>query len=431
MKKKNNLYSFRNDKKSFGEVLGDNKKYLMPLVFILAVIITVAIALSANHRTTEQAVAEVDPNVAASIDIPEDTMEENAYPAVNELIEKYYAASANGDSDTITSIYKGLEETELLKAVAASDYIEDYQNITVYTKPGPIAGSYVAYVYNEVKLFDYEKAIPGLETFYICTADDGSLYINGDIVDSSEIDYLRQINLQADVIDLNNKVASSYNDMVNSDEVLADLLTKMRSGLQVSVGEALASSESTTEENVAEETEATTEASEEASDDAEQVVVTHTIKATEVVNIRKSDSETADILDKTQKGQEFKQLEALANGWSRIEYKDGVAYVKTEFFEVVGEEKTTVTNTESADAGNESQADSSSASKTVSSAATGKMKVSESIRLRKSESTDSEVLEMIYAGGTVNVIEQYANGWAKVEYNKKTGYIKSEFLTKD
>ncbi|MBR4667923.1 MAG: SH3 domain-containing protein [Butyrivibrio sp.] len=431
MKKKNNLYSFRNDKKSFGEVLGDNKKYLMPLVFILAVIITVAIALSANHRTTEQAVAEVDPNVAASIDIPEDTMEENAYPAVNELIEKYYAASANGDSDTITSIYKGLEETELLKAVAASDYIEDYQNITVYTKPGPIAGSYVAYVYNEVKLFDYEKAIPGLETFYICTADDGSLYINGDIVDSSEIDYLRQINLQADVIDLNNKVASSYNDMVNSDEVLADLLTKMRSGLQVSVGEALASSESTTEENVAEETEATAEASEEASDDAEQVVVTHTIKATEVVNIRKSDSETADILDKTQKGQEFKQLEALANGWSRIEYKDGVAYVKTEFFEVVGEEKTTVTNTESADAGNESQADSSSASKTVSSAATGKMKVSESIRLRKSESTDSEVLEMIYAGGTVNVIEQYANGWAKVEYNKKTGYIKSEFLTKD
>lgn len=431
MKKKNNLYSFRNDKKSFGEVLGDNKKYLMPLVFILAVIITVAIALSANHRTTEQAVAEVDPNVAASIDIPEDTMEENAYPAVNELIEKYYAASANGDSDTITSIYKGLEETELLKAVAASDYIEDYQNITVYTKPGPIAGSYVAYVYNEVKLFDYEKAIPGLETFYICTADDGSLYINGDIVDSSEIDYLRQINLQADVIDLNNKVASSYNDMVNSDEVLADLLTKMRSGLQVSVGEALASSESTTEENVAEETEATTEASEEASDDAEQVVVTHTIKATEVVNIRKSDSETADILDKTQKGQEFKQLEALANGWSRIEYNNGVAYVKTEFFEVVGEEKTTVTNTESADAGNESQADSSSASKTVSSAATGKMKVSESIRLRKSESTDSEVLEMIYAGGTVNVIEQYANGWAKVEYNKKTGYIKSEFLTKD
>ncbi len=431
MKKKNNLYSFRNDKKSFGEVLGDNKKYLMPLVFILAVIITVAIALSANHRTTEQAVAEVDPNVAASIDIPEDTMEENAYPAVNELIEKYYAASANGDSDTITSIYKGLEETELLKAVAASDYIEEYQNITVYTKPGPIAGSYVAYVYNEVKLFDYEKAIPGLETFYICTADDGSLYINGDIVDSSEIDYLRQINLQADVIDLNNKVASSYNDMVNSDEVLADLLTKMRSGLQVSVGEALASSESTTEENVAEETEATAEASEEASDDAEQVVVTHTIKATEVVNIRKSDSETADILDKTQKGQEFKQLEALANGWSRIEYKNGVAYVKTEFFEVVGEEKTTVTNTESADAGNESQADSSSASKTVSSAATGKMKVSESIRLRKSESTDSEVLEMIYAGGTVNVIEQYANGWAKVEYNKKTGYIKSEFLTKD
>jgi uncharacterized protein YgiM (DUF1202 family) len=27
-----------------------------------------------------------------------------------------------------------------------------------------------------------------------------------------------------------------------------------------------------------------------------------------------------------------------------------------------------------------------------------------------------------------DVIEQYENGWAKVEYNKKTGYIKSQYL---
>ena len=59
------------------------------------------------------------------------------------------------------------------------------------------------------------------------------------------------------------------------------------------------------------------------------------------------------------------------------------------------------------------------------------MKVNDSVRLRKSQSTESDVLDMIYSGSTVNVIEQYASGWAKVEYNKKTGYIKSEFLTKD
>lgn len=427
MKKNKNPYSFRNDKKSFGAVLGDNKKFLMPIVFVLAVIVTVVIALSANQRTAEEAGAVADADLMASYEVPEDTMEENEYPEVNELVEKYYFASANGDSETIASIYKGLEDTELLKAVAASEYIEEYQNITVYTKPGPVAGSYVAYVYNEVKLFDYEKAIPGLETFYICTDEDGQLYMNGDIVDATEIDYLRQINLQGDVIDLNNKVATSYNEMVNSDSALAELLTTMRSGLQVSVGEALASTESSTADTETEEEGAVAEASEATSGESENVVTTHTIRATDVVNIRKSDSETADILSKTSKGDEYKQLEALANGWSRIEYKGGVAYVKTEFFEVVGEEKTTVAD--NADQGADKET--TSESKALTGAETGKMQVSETIKLRKSESTESDILDMIYAGNTVNVIQQYANGWAKVEYNKKTGFIKSEFLTKD
>jgi uncharacterized protein YgiM (DUF1202 family) len=56
------------------------------------------------------------------------------------------------------------------------------------------------------------------------------------------------------------------------------------------------------------------------------------------------------------------------------------------------------------------------------------MTVKESIKFRKEASTESEAMATIYGGETVNVIEQYSNGWAKIEYNKKTGYIKSEFL---
>ena len=56
------------------------------------------------------------------------------------------------------------------------------------------------------------------------------------------------------------------------------------------------------------------------------------------------------------------------------------------------------------------------------------MTVTDAVKLRKGQGTDTEALATIYAGSTVNVVEQYANGWAKVEYNKKTGYIKSEFL---
>ncbi len=445
MKKKNKNYSFRNNKNGFFAILGDYKRFLMPLVFVLAVVLTVGIALSANKRAAQNASTDNESVAAATLEIPDGSMQENAYPEVNALVEKYYTASANGDSETIASIYKGLEETELLKAVAAADYIEEYQNITVYTKPGPVAGSYAAYVYNEVKLSDYDKAVPGLDSFYICTDENGNLYINGDIADSSEIEYLKQINLQADVIDLNNKVATSYNDMVNSDETLAELLTTMRAELQVSVGEALASSEAEASASTTEaEEETTEEATQETSSD-KQTVTTHTIRATDVVNIRKSDSETADILSKTSKGDEFKQLEALANGWSKIEYNGSVAYVKTEFFEVVGEETVEVEATGD-EAGTDSEAETTTADASkdnkdesvaetsgtkVSTAATGKMQVSDTVKLRAGQSTDSDVLKVIYTGSTVNVVEQYSNGWAKVEYDKKTGYIKSEFLTKN
>ncbi len=454
MKKRKDVTNWRNDKKDFIAILGDNKKFLMPAILVLAVVITVVVAVSANHRATEIAATTATEAESATFEIPDAAMEENAYPDVNALVEKYYVASANGDADTLAQIYKGLDETEILKAVAASEYIDDFENITVYTKPGPVEGSYVAYVYNEVKLYEYDGTVPGLETLYICTSDDGSLYINGDIADASELDYLKQINVQADVIDLNNKVASNYNELVSSDEKLAELLTRMRSGLQVSVGEALATAETSTPEESA--AEASTE------EEAEEVVITtRVIKATDVINIRSSDSETADILDKTTQGQEFKELEALANGWSKIEYKGGVAYVKTEFFEVVSEEKAVVRNEnkdeqdtqeeDNAQAAASTEASSTeasaSASSTASSAAssassssdsgsatklsnakTGKMTVTESVRLRKEPSTEADIITTLYGGATVNVVEQYSNGWAKVEYNKNKGYVKAEFL---
>jgi uncharacterized protein YgiM (DUF1202 family) len=431
--KKKSPSSWRNNKKSIFAILGDNKKYLMPVIFVIAVVATVSIALTANRRAKEESQNPEAAELAATYEVPEVQMEENAHSEVNALIEKYYAASAEGDSETIAQIYKGLEDTELLKAVAAADYIEDFENITVYTKPGPLQGSYVAYVYNEVKLYDYDKAVPGLETFYICTDDNDQLYINGDVADGNEIEYLRQINVQADVIDLNNKVASKYNEMVSSDETLAEILTQMRSGLQVSVGEALASSEASSNAAAAAEEASAEEAASEATSSNVTIVTTHTIRATDVVNIRSSDSETADIISKTTKGQEFKQVEALANGWSKIEYNNGYAYVKTEFFEVVGEESVEVANEEQEETAasdnkdnKENQDNNSTAA--AATAKTGKMKVTDSVRLRKSESTESEILATLYAGTIVNVKQQYANGWSKVEYNGTTGYIKSEFL---
>ena len=79
---------------------------------------------------------------------------------------------------------------------------------------------------------------------YVCTNEEGSLYINGDVVDDNVMDYIMEISLQDDVVDLNNKVAAEYNDMISNDTELATLLSDIKSNVEVSVGETLAASAS-------------------------------------------------------------------------------------------------------------------------------------------------------------------------------------------
>ena len=457
------------DKRNFWEFLTDNKKLVMPLVLVVAVAITVIIALNANNRTVpseaEDAQVTVDEN--GSYIVPEVDLEKNAHEDVNQLMATYFNAYAAGDMDTIKGVYKGLESTEELRLKEVSKYISGIPVVDVYTKPGPVEGSYVAYVYTEVLFEGYDTALPGMQTMYVCTDENGQLYINGDVVDDKITEYISNISLQADVVDLNNTVADDYNKIIASNENLATFLSDMSASIQVSVGEALAAIESGdtsvlepaaeegTEEAPAEggegenaeaapeegieNTEAENAEAEQPAEEQQPAV--KKIKATDVVNIRSSDSETADKIAKTEKGEVFTQLEALENGWSKIEYNGGTAYVKTEYFEEVtdeqpAEEAQAAENTETEEkqeetaqaATEEKTEEKTDNSGSVSVYAKGKMTVKEAVKFRGGQSTDAEILGSIFPGETVDVKEQYSNGWAKVEYNGKTGYIKSEFL---
>ncbi|WP_026661232.1 SH3 domain-containing protein [Butyrivibrio sp. AC2005] len=478
------------DKRNFWEFISDNKKLVMPIVLVVAVGLTIVIALSANNRTvpasTDNDQVTVDDN--GSYVVPEVDLEKNAYEDVNELMRTYFNAYASGDMDTIKTIYTGLEATEELRLKEVSQYINDIPTVDVYTKPGPVDGSYVAYVYTEVLFGGYDTPLPGMQTMYVCTDENGKLYINGDVVDDKITEYISNISLQADVVDLNNTVAAKYNDIIAGNEGLAQFLSDMSASIQVSVGEALAAIESgdtvaaeapaegenaeATAEGAAENTEgqpAEATEGENTEQPAEQTEepaqpTTKKIRATDVVNIRSSDSETADKIGKTEMGQEFVQLEALENGWSKIEYNDGTAYVKTEFFEEVTEDQanagnetteetteetaentTENTTEETAENTTENTTEETAENNTTEETTTeetannggvsiydkGKMQVSEAVKLRKGQSTDTEAITTIYANDIIDVKEQYASGWAKVEYNGKTGYIKSEFLKKE
>ena len=64
-----------------------------------------------------------------------------------------------------------------------------------------------------------------------------------------------------------------------------------------------------------------------------------------------------------------------------------------------------------------------------STAVNKKMKLTDAVRIRKERSTDSDVLKTAYKNELVKVLENYSDGWSKVDYNGTEGYCKTEFLT--
>ena len=409
-------------------------KIIMPVVLVVCVAITVIIAINANGRKaaedeTVDAAEEVTiANVPAAV--PEVPMELNAVPEVNELINNYYAAMVEGDTDAMSQLIYKLDETEALKAQETSKYIEAYPTLEVYTKTGPKENTYVVYVYAEVKFYDYDEPIPGMTAYYVCMDEDGNYYLNEDGEEEDDvINYIKEVTLQDDVVDLNNKVAVAYNDMVNDDEELRAFIIDLDTEIGKNVGEALAreaGSESSSEEG---ETDGGGQQSEELAEAGEPAVVVTKVKATDVVNIRTSDSETADKLGKAAIGDEFTLLEERANGWSKISYEGRDAFIKSEFLEpsetmeANAGEATTEPETQTAQTTQTTtQADNNSA------ASGGTVTVKENVRIRASASEDGEKLGTAYVGEKLEVIMKQADGWTKIKYNGKTAYVKSDYV---
>lgn len=415
---------------SFKNWLVKYSKIILPVILVLCVALTVVIAIQANKRKVQQeeaAVASEEDNTEDGVlqEVPQVPLEE-ASPEITELFNTYYTAMVEGDTETMTQMVYYLDTTEILRAAETSKYIESYPPLEIYTKAGPREGTYIAYVYAELKFYDYDKAAPGMRIYYVCTDEDGQLYINEDGEESeSELRYIREIQLQEDVVDLNNRVAVAYNDMIDADKALAEFLVELNKEIDKNIGEAMASAKAN--EETGDESAGDDEKPEEGAGDSTstEVVVTK-VKTTDVVNIRTSDSETADKLGKAAVGDEFKLLETKGNGWSKIEYDGKEAYIKSDYLEP----SETETQTAAAGADNEESTSTQQANneQTTPTAATGTVTVKENVRVRAGASEKSEKIATAYAGEKLEVITKQADGWTKIKYNGKTAYVKSDYV---
>lgn len=385
----------------------------------LFVVLVIILAKCSGNST-------VDPN--ENTQVSTGNYETNAKEEINQLINNYYTAYANGDVETLAALADPISNMEKSYIAVFSQYVEAYQNITCYTKKGLDDNSYITSAYMEIKFKDVDTNAPGLETFYVKRREDGSLYIDNVYgqfnsqmeeykADTAVSELLENFSSQEDVIALQQDVQKKYEDALAADEALKSMVeTTVPDAITVWASEqaAVAKEEDTKKE---EEQPAEEQPTEENKQEEQPAAVSENVYATDKVNVRAEASETAEIIGQLEAGAMTSRFEDK-DGWSRIDYNNGTeGYVKSDYL-----------STEAPAVEAEEETDDAAETEVNGLAEGTKITVQESVNLRESMSQDSAKIATIFAGEKVTVIMSYAEGWTKVSYGEKTGFIKTELL---
>jgi len=183
---------------------------------------------------------------------------------------------------------------EVEERILANDWIEGFENISTYSKAGPVDGSYVVYAYYEGRIKGISTAVPSLSRLYVVTNDSGNLVVT-DWNSSTEVaDYIAQVSsdddVQALVADVNRQCEAAQ----EADPELAAFMEALANGTA-------------------------TEQDTESDDSDEETTSGGTAMATAGVNIRQSASTDAAIMGTLYQGAEVTVVER-GTDWSHITF---------------------------------------------------------------------------------------------------------------
>ena len=384
----------------------DNIRYIISGILLILIIVILVQCTGKEKKedtqeNTDQVVAAQDQEQPQ--EEPND-LQQDAYPEVNALVQSYFDARANGDVDALRATVSELDDEEADSVTKMSQHIESYNNITCYTKRGLAENSYVVYVCYDIKFQNVDTMAPSLNMLYVCTAEDGSLYINNGTWDADTESAISELNAGADVQALVSQGEDAYSAALAQDEKLSNLASTIQS--------ASTSAEESSEEASSEE-EQQTEGEAEAEQPAEDTSAgQETVYAKETVNVRSQADENSDRVGQIARGDSAVRISEDENGWSQISYNNATAYVKSEFLTTNPDEVT-------AAAATASEAPDS-----------GSARIVETAKMRSGEDTSSELIATLYEGTQIEVLEKLSSGRIKIKYDGKTGYVNSECVGK-
>jgi uncharacterized protein YgiM (DUF1202 family) len=398
-------------------------KVAFPIILIVAVAFTVFLALSLkkNGNVINDEMSAPLPSVTDSVveqeelvkEVPEDPLMLNTDQAMIDLVTEFFQAKADGNLTAIQRLRNFNDETEEIQIVEFAKYIASYPVIEIYTKAGYQKNSYITYVFYEAMFEGHPEHLPGIEALYICTNDNGGLYINNDLesLTVQEQEYMQAVHSQADVEELYNKVNYDYYELLVVHQDLGVYMDELTQEVKKAVGETLAAQIAATQTEETEFGETATQedpgavglddGGEALAEEAAAGSVTVYGKATTTVNVRSSDSEQADKIGKVTGGSKVEVLEQKANGWSRVKIPEGEGYIKSEYLEVAppvegGDIIGTVTATSN-------------------------------VNIRAGASETADKIGVVTGGEQVSLISR-ENGWCKITYNGLVGFVKEDYV---
>lgn len=230
------------------------------IVAILLVILSVVLVKCTENtpidqETTKDEAVEDTTTLNTELETKEpetisNDLKKDAHPEINALLNAYFDARLTYDVDKLSQLVYPIEGVTKEQLQAEVEGIEAYSNIEIYTKPGLLADTYVAWVYYEIKFLNTQVAAPALSKMYICTDEQGEVYIYNGTIEGEITSYIDELSKDPEVLTLIDTVNQKFQEALSSDAELNALFMQL---YETNTGGEETGEEETSEEKASEE----------------------------------------------------------------------------------------------------------------------------------------------------------------------------------
>ena len=406
-------------------------------LFVVLILVAVLVLNNKKNPSGEAGKDDIDAKVSAPFEVDKDQK-------LRDLILSYYNYYSAGDTASLERIAKNLSESEKGFVEMFSDLVDSYENLKCYVKEGLEEGSYIVNAAIDIRFAGMSTLAPGLDFFYVETDEDGDYYINSlycqfnsmtneQATDPAVSSMIERFEAQEDVIKLQTDVQARYEAAVGSDPDLGEFINTTVHDAYATWAEAVRKEKEAAEAPAEPETEAAPDLS------------NMTLLTVDRVNVRDVPGTEGNVLETLDPDTEVTLRSDMANGWYEIEHAGTVGYIRADFLKNPADEGAAGSGTEGGEApapaeGQETpapaeepapaepQEEAPAPSGGSAPSAGSVIRITSSINVRASMSETADKLGTAYEGEYVKVIDSYAEGWTKVEWNGQTGFIRSDLL---